>query len=544
MLLLLPKDLVLSMATQNEKAFDSVSKLNLWFKVTSNQDLKLSDIPELIPYRWTHFRDEWENIRQVYINKTEDYSDPDLFMKHINDMSAFVHSQRNLNTENNPFSNGDVLYKFYTIFDNTSVYELKLTKEESKLIEKAINKVSKYVRKDFVSIRDVVIEARDYLTDIVNHSDDDYNEIYGRNSVSSQLNISNKNLNLLSYFQDSIKSVDFILANIFSLDTMTIDPFALARTNANNPNIDIGTYRSGNLVRFNYGDSLQDIALRELGDSDKWIDIAIANGLKPPYIDEVGERIPLLSNASENQLNISETTDGTLNIDRLFINQVILIKSSTSPFQDQRVIKNIRQAPISGEIIIEVDGDADLDKYKVTDNATIRVFKPNTINSSFLILIPSPVELDDEVKQDVPWFLSGSSESEKRQKIDLMITEDGDLDFTPSEDVQLSFGLENAIQAIKLKLSVETGELEKHSNFGIVSVVGTSTSYYRNIESFLAETIDEAISNDPRFERVERLSVNYFSSKDGNIGSGFDVKLNVRLAGSDSTIPITFSVDM
>ena len=52
--------------------------------------------------------------------------------------------------------------------------------------------------------------------------------------------------------QESIKAVNFILANSFSLDTSAVDPFALARQNANNPDIDINDYFSGSLVKLNY----------------------------------------------------------------------------------------------------------------------------------------------------------------------------------------------------------------------------------------------------------------------------------------------------
>ena len=185
-------------------------------------------------------------------------------------------------------------------------------------------------------------------------------------------------------------------------------------------------------------------------------------------------------------------------------------------------------------------------KYKTNDNANIRVFKPNTINSSFLILIPSSESIPEDLKQDTPWFLKSNSESEKMQKIDLMVGESGDLIFTPNEDVQLSFGLENAMQAIKLKLAVEAGELEKHPGYGLVGVQGQKNNNTSSLEAFLAEIIDSSISGDSRFERVENLEVKFFNGKNSKTGTGngFNVKLNVRLAGSDSTIPITFSVDL
>ena len=530
------------MSTYIDKAFNSASDLNMWFKIRYGEDFKLSDIPELIPYRWDYFKKEWNIINRRYVSEIPKYGNPDTLRNDIDKMTGFINSQNNLKISKNPFLNNDILFMFYSVFDVTSIKSIPISKIEQDIVDSKIARIRTFIRKDFIEIRKNVIAARDYMSDVIGTGDEEYNNIYGRSKVDQQLNVTNKNLNLLLFLQDLILSVDFILANIFSLETVSVDPFALAKANAKN--VDIGIYSSGSLVRFNYGESLQDISKRELGDSDKWIDLAIANGLKPPYIDEIGEKVLLLSNASGNQINIPETSGSELNIDKLFVNQVIFIKSNINPMPSQRIIKNIRQAPVSGEIIIEVDGDSDLDKYKISDNAHIRIFKPNTINSSFLILIPSPTAITNDSKQDTPWFLRSSSESEKRQKIDLMISDNGDLAFNSSEDLQLSFGLENAIQALKIKMSIERGEIQKHPGFGLPSVQGLSTSDVKSIESFLVDTINDIISKDPRFDRVESLSVVFFNEKNNVPCNGFDVKINVRLAGSESTVPIAFSVNI
>src|SRR5690606_24961551 len=108
----------------------------------------------------------------------------------------------------------------------------------------------------------------------------------------------------------------------------------------------------------------QDLAARYLGDSNRWLDIAIANGLKPPYIDEIGEAISLISNGEGNQVNISEVDpSGRSNKDKLFINQVIFISSDTLKFAEQRRIISIKEVPISGELVVELSGEADLDKF-------------------------------------------------------------------------------------------------------------------------------------------------------------------------------------
>jgi len=129
------------MSTQIEKAYKSISDLNLWFKVDDSDDLKLSDIPEIIPYRWNYFKTEWLNIKKKYLNLVANYSDPDLFNKQIQDFTLFIQSQNN--SVSNPFSDSDILFKFFSIFDNTTTQDIPLTREESEIISKKVNRIKK-----------------------------------------------------------------------------------------------------------------------------------------------------------------------------------------------------------------------------------------------------------------------------------------------------------------------------------------------------------------------------------------------------------------
>jgi hypothetical protein len=341
----------------------------------------------------------------------------------------------------------------------------------------------------------------------------------------------------------SIKTIDFILANLFAVDA-AIDPFALARANANNPEVNIGQYSSGRLVKMNYGEDLQKLAYRYLGDADKWIDIAIANGLKPPYIDEVGQRINLLSNGNGSQINLAETDpNGELNIDKLYINQPIFLQSSTQVVPQQRTIISIRQVPVSGEIILELDGEPNLGIYEIADDAHIRVYQPNTINSSFYVLIPSTDTLPDDRKEEVPWFLAKSAEDEKRAKVDLAIDENGDLNFTTNGDLRLSYGLDNAVQALKLKVVTELGSLRKHPTYGLINIMGTTNSDIDAKKNLIIDSLNAQIAADSRYDRIESLNVNYLINNDTNEGvAAIAIEMAVRLAGGTSVIPISFTI--
>lgn len=530
------------MASFNEIAYQSTANLNLWLKIQSGDDLTLADIPAIIPLRWNYFRDNWNFIRKEVLNRADKSNNPDFLRATIDEFTKFIEKQRYQKI--NPFSDLDVFYRFYEVFDNVFIDSINLTNDETDIVDNTVTKIKAYSKNNFLEIKKNIIKYRDTLADIHGVADADYNKAVDRSSVPQQAKISINELNIMAQLQNSLNTVDFIVANLFAVDT-AIDPFALARVNANNPEINIGQYASGTLAKLEYGEDLQGLAYRYFGDANKWIDIAIANGLKPPYIDEVGEKISLIANGSGNLINIAQNDiNGKQNIAKLFINQAVTLQSNTLPFPNQRIIKNIRQVPVSGEIIIELDGDSNLSTYQIIDSASIRIFLPNTTNSSFFILIPSTQPLDNPRKDDVPWFLAKSQEDEKMAKVDIAMSSNGDINFGTNGDISLSYGLANHIQAIKIKMMTELGSLRYHPDFGLVNVLGFKNSEVDAIKNALITSIQNQIRADSRFSRLENIDVQYGVGPEGNNAVGaITMTLSVRIAGGDTVIPISFTVN-
>lgn len=531
------------MSTLRE-AYQSIADINLWFKNRSKDDLYLTDVPSIIPLRWPHFKQNWEFMKADLVKNAYQAQDPDFLKQQIDDLSNFIEIQRYSTSNINPFQDENIYFRYYAVFNQISILDINITNEESYLINSATDRVKNFSKNDFLRSRLNITEYRDRVADTIGLSDPDYNRSFNKSSIPKQVDATIVDANYLLTLQQSIKTVDFILSNLFAVDS-AIDPFALARANANNPEINIGQYNSGNLVRISYGEDLQSLARRYLGDPNKWIDIAIANGLKPPYIDEIGQSIQLLSNGSGNQINLAEKDAfGNLNIEKLYINQPIFIKSNIEINPSHRNIINIRQVPISGELILELDGDSNLDIYKLSDNTSIRVYAPNTINSSFFVLIPSTDPLPDNRADEVPWFLNKSAEDEKRAKIDLAIDSSGELILTTNGDVKLSYGLENAVQAIKLKIVTELGSLRYHTNFGLVNIVGEKNLDIKELQQTIIQSITSQIDADYRFDRIESISIDYLVDEKTNQGvTGLVVSLSVRLAGGKRVIPISFAVN-
>lgn len=527
-----------------DTAYASIANINLWLMVYTGDEIMLADVPTIIPLRWTYFRDNWEFIKPTLQGLVPSYYDPDFLNQQIIDFSTFINSERNGNPNINPFSDSKIVYKFYAIFDNIGVEDINLTNEETTILNNVIATVQNYSKNDFVQQKQNIINYRDYLADIDGLTDATYNSTYSRSPVPGQTTATIVDINTMYTLQGSIKSADFILSNLFAVDT-AVDPFALARTNANNPDINIGQYSSGFLVKINYGENLESLANRYLGSPDHWIDIAIANGLKPPYIDEIGTSLLLLANGNGNKINIAATdSSGNPNLSNFYVNQSMFLQSQTQLMPDQRNVVNIEVIPVSGEIVLTLDGLPNLNLYRIADSASVRIFAPGTTNSSFFILIPSTSPLPDNRQEEVPWFLAKSADDEKRAKVDLAIGANGDLNFTTNNDLQLSYGLANDIQAMQLKIITELGELDRHPTYGLVSVVGKTNSDITGIQSLITESLTNQVAADSRFDRIESLEVDYLVNQATNQGvAAIAISMTVRLAGGNTVVPISFTIN-
>jgi len=500
------------MASVDNNTFQASANLSLWFKTYTGDALVLADMPEIIPMRWTYFRDNWPTLRLQLLNLAATTDDPDYFRFALDDLTDFIDKQRLDTTDVNPFGSNSIYYRFYPIFDNIKLQGITLTNEEQTLVTNKKLALQLYSKISFLNIKKTLREYRDYLADTVGLSDPDYNTVYSRAPIAQQANASITDLNLMQVIEQQLSTVDFILSNLFAVDT-AIDPFALARANANNPEINIGQHKSGKLVKLNSKEDLPSLAKRFLGDADKWIDIAIANGLKDPYVDEIGIELFFLTNGSANQITLAPIdTFGNENIGKFYINQFVLIRSNVNPFPTQRLIIGIRQIPLSGEIILTVSGDPNMGLYLSAENANIRVFKPNT----------------------------GSAADEKNTKIDIAVGENGELLHNSDGDLTLSYGLDNAVQAIRAKMITELGTNRRHPGYGLLNLTGTPTVLGEDVKGALVKAINEQITADGRFDRVQSLDVTRNPSP---MAVAYDVTLVVKLAGSKTFLPITFTVN-
>lgn len=277
-------------------------------------------------------------------------------------------------------------------------------------------------------------------------------------------------------------------------------------------------------VPFPYGSTLEGLASLYLGDPNRWQEIAALNGLREPYIDEVGFDILLTTNGVENQVVIPATEE-------LYVGQTVFIWSSAATRTRRRVV-GLRT--VVGSTIVTVDGDSDMNLYQTVDAAKLSAFTADTVNSQGLIYIPSTAEPAEDnfvtksipgVDEFDPMFAVGA--------VDLLLTSDNDIIITPDGDVRLAIGLTNIIQNTRIALSVKRGTLLHHPNFGFPMAVGDSTADVNPSEVLSA--VRRMFSEDPSFSRIDAVQV---------VKNGGTMRINAAFTvrGTEQPVPVSYKV--
>lgn len=126
-------------------------------------------------------------------------------------------------------------------------------------------------------------------------------------------------------------------------------------------------------------------------------------------------------------------------------------------------------------------------------------------------------------------FTQDLSELEKNLGIDLKITPDGDLELNNLNDIKLVRGVENAAQAIFIKLSVEPGSLLYHPEIGTSLQIGEKV---KNAVQIQAQILKSLIK-DERFDDVDVFVT--------VLGDVVITDLKVTLANTGIEVPLQFA---
>jgi hypothetical protein len=432
-----------------------------------------------------------------------------------------AHDQ-DLNPVNDVFANSD---SNFDLFDGLDLSDLKLTPQQQQVVDDQILEASLTTIDDLNTIKQDMLDLALDISNNFGTGSTVYSDIYDRPAPQERITpMSLEEYEILTSLYESIQALDMLTATRQFDDVKAQSPLEYVGGLADQAGVPFSTYTSKYLVPVPFGLNIEQIAARYLKDPDKWIEIVTVNNLRSPYIDEEGFTYNLLSNASGRQFNVNDSQN------KLFIGQRILLRSS-SVIAFSRKIINVEKISDTN-YLVSVDGIADLDNLTLANGASLQAYLPATVNSQDQIYIPTnaPAQEDDRVKT-IPSL--SNDKLTKISKVDWLLDDNGDIAINNTGDFRLANGLNNLVQALKLKISVKKDSLLRHPDFGLGLSAGMSKADISSSQIF--DDLSRIVTADSRFSRIERLDITVN-------GPTVTIDMAVSVANNSGVIPISFNV--
>lgn len=294
------------------------------------------------------------------------------------------------------------------------------------------------------------------------------------------------------------------------------------------------------------GMTLEDLAFAELGDTSRWTEIAELNGLKSPYI------VDRIDTPSPNFFVKSQNYNTPTFVNNLQIGDFFLIPTVPTPISAWSGKSNYigqftggdRTVPANWVFIYPDEGTLiqiiSTSQYLRYNNGTWVEIDANeftldgVLKPGDKIKIPSGATPPLSTKVQGPRdniYTNALPPSEKALAVDLRLTDQMDLDLTPSGDLNVVFGVENAAQAIVLKLLYSKGALKKFPS------IGSNLSPGKKVPDIatLRADITTSLLQDNRIKDVTKINI---VQENGTVSLSFEVFFH----DVQQPIPITIPV--
>lgn len=428
---------------------------------------------------------------------------------------------QSIDPSNNVFESPE---KNFTLMDQAPVFSLSLTDAQQAAVDQAIEDARQTSVDTLKKYRATILQLALQLSNSYGTGDAFYSQVYNQPAPLHRIQpITLDEYDILKQLYDVVQSYDILTATtqIDDQNKQTNMDYVAGLADLSGITFDVPSSKI--LVPVPFGMTIEGIALRYLGDAQRWVEIVTLNNLRDPYIDENGFQRTLLSNATGRQITISS-------IDDMYIGQRVLLMSSTQIPSSRTIIGIDRLSDTS--FLLTLDGLADLDNFVLADQAFLQAYLPGTVNSQQKIFVPSNLPVPNDPSIIVPPSTSADPLT-GLSKVDWLLTDSGDIAVNNYGDFRYASGMTNIIQALRIKIGTQKGTVLVHPEFGLGIKVGTINS--ETTVQDLYNSLTRLIEEDPRFQGLDGLQVTLN-------GPTLNLSMGVVLAGQSGVFPVNFNL--
>lgn len=422
-----------------------------------------------------------------------------------------------LNVLSNPEAN-------FSLFNEVPLDNLKLSSQQQATINQIAEDARATSVDDLKQYRATMLELALQLSNNFGAGDAYYSSVYNRPSPTARIQpMTLDEYDILKSIYDVIQAYDVLTATTEVDDLKKKTNMEYVAGLADLSDIKFNLPVSKILAPVPFGLTIEEIALRYLGDAQRWLEIVTLNNLRDPYIDEDGFQLALLSNATGRQITVGSQ-------DNLYLGQRVVLHSATQSPVARAILGLDRLSDTS--FLITLDGEPDLDGFTTSDQAYLQAYLPGTVNSQQKIFIPSDLPVATESNITPPASTQGDPLT-GLSKVDWLLTETGDVARNSYGDFRLSAGLTNLVQALKTKIGSAKNTILLHPGFGLGIQPGVISSEIGAQQIY--DDLNDLVKEDPRFQGIATLQIELNGPK-------LLISMGVVIAGQQGVFPLTFEL--
>ena len=426
-----------------------------------------------------------------------------------------------LNPSNTVFSNP---LQNPMLFSQVPVNSLTLNSAQQKALQNELNRVNSFTIADLKAMRSTILTLTVQLANSFGSGNAYYSTLFNQPlPIVRAEPMTLDEYDILQSFYDLLQSYDILTAtNQFDNDQI-LNSMEYVNALAATSSIEFSIPNSKIQVPVPFGLTMEQIAMRYLGDPQRWLEVATLNNLREPYLDESGFQYRLLSNADGRNIVVGSNDD-------LFVGQTVFLNSTTQTPTARTILDIVTLSQTS--FLLTLDGLDNLETFTIADQAYIQAYLPGTVNSQNVVWMPSdlPAPVDDQI--NIPSSVA-NTKLVGLSKVDWLLDPYGDLAVDNVGDFRLAAGITNLIQALSIKFNTKLKTSLLNPTFGLGFKVGSMNSDV-NVNDLYGQ-IQRLITADPRFSGISGLQVTLN-------GPALGISLGVGLAGIQGVFPVGFSL--